>query len=145
MRLLCITCLTLCTRLSIIQPPTDRYVAAKLQGLPVSVVLNCGIELWRNLEIDDDELLEIAIRDISYQIQLQKLREEGIEIDDMYITDTESSQYSDSRPTTKRIYSDKKTDSYIPFDNARKRFNPRVNPTGTCISTEQSRRQVCKN
>lgn len=39
------------------QPPSDLYAASVLQGLPVSSVLNCGIELWRNLEIDDDELL----------------------------------------------------------------------------------------
>mmetsp|Transcript_4391 Transcript_4391/g.12591 ORF Transcript_4391/g.12591 Transcript_4391/m.12591 type:complete len:417 (+) Transcript_4391:53-1303(+) len=58
------------------QPPSDRYVASALGGLPVSSVLNCAIELWRNLEIDDDELLEIAIRDVSYQIKLQQEREE---------------------------------------------------------------------
>ena len=56
-------------------PPTDRYVASVLRGLPVSSVLNCGIDLWRNLEIDDDELIEIAIRDVSYQIQLQDERD----------------------------------------------------------------------
>lgn len=54
----------------ICQPPSDRYVASVLQGLPVSAALDCGIKLWRDLEIDDDELLEIAIRDVSYQIQL---------------------------------------------------------------------------
>jgi hypothetical protein len=41
--------------------------------------LNCSIELWRNLQIDDDALLEIAIRDISYHIQLQKRQEEAEE------------------------------------------------------------------
>uniref|UniRef100_A0A7R9WMW7 Uncharacterized protein n=1 Tax=Craspedostauros australis TaxID=1486917 RepID=A0A7R9WMW7_9STRA len=59
------------------QPPTDRYIASVLGGLPVSSVLNCAIELWRNLEIDDDELLEIAIRDVSYQIKLQQEREKS--------------------------------------------------------------------
>ena len=53
-------------------PPTDKYVATVLQGLPVSSTLNCAIELWRNLEIDDDELLEVAIRDVSYQIELHE-------------------------------------------------------------------------
>ena len=52
------------------QPPTDKYAASMLGNLPVSSVLNCAISLWRNLEIDDDELLEVAIRDISYQIEL---------------------------------------------------------------------------
>ena len=42
---------------SLRQTPSDRYVASVLGGLPVSAVLNCGIELWRNLEIDDDELM----------------------------------------------------------------------------------------
>jgi hypothetical protein len=51
-------------------PPSDKYAAAVLRNLPVSSVLNCAIDLWRNLEIDDDELLEVAIRDVSYQIQL---------------------------------------------------------------------------
>ena len=42
-----------------------------LRGLPVSEVLQCGIELWQNLEMDDDELMQLAIRDVSYQIKLQ--------------------------------------------------------------------------
>lgn len=53
-------------------PPSDKSAAAALDNLPVSSVLNCGIDLWRNLEIDDDELLEIAIRDVAYQIQLHE-------------------------------------------------------------------------
>jgi hypothetical protein len=48
-----------------------------LRDIPISNVLNCSIELWRNLQIDDDELLEIAIRDISYHIQLQKRHEDA--------------------------------------------------------------------
>jgi hypothetical protein len=39
--------------------------------------LNTSIELWRNLQIDDDDLLEIAIRDISHHIQLQQRLEMG--------------------------------------------------------------------
>ena len=57
--------------------PTDPYAASILHDIPISNVLNCSIELWRNLQIDDDALLEIAIRDISYHIQLQKQREEA--------------------------------------------------------------------
>ena len=43
-----------------------------LRGLPVSEVLQCGVELWQNLEMDDDELMQLAIRDVSYQIKLQE-------------------------------------------------------------------------
>jgi len=39
------------------QAPSDPYVAAALDGLPITSVLDCGIDLWRNLEIDDDELM----------------------------------------------------------------------------------------
>ena len=51
-----------------------------MRDIPISNVLNCSIELWRNLQIDDDELLEIAIRDISYHIQLQKRQEDAGEM-----------------------------------------------------------------
>lgn len=54
----------------IVAPPSDRYVASVLGDLPVSRVLDSGIELWRNLEIDDDELMEIAVKDVAYQIRL---------------------------------------------------------------------------
>jgi hypothetical protein len=119
----------------LLQPPTDRYVASKLYGIPVSIVLNCGIELWRNLEIDDDELLEIAIRDISYQIQLQKIREEGGETEYSHIGSVDTSRYVDS-PSTAKTSPDRKSDSYQAFDSVRRRFNPRVDPTGmamTCV------------
>ena len=56
----------LLTAQSLTQPPSDRYIASVLGGIPVTQVLNCTIELWRNLEIDDDELLEIVIREVSY-------------------------------------------------------------------------------
>jgi len=35
-----------------------------LEGIPMSQVLSCAVELWQNLEIDDDELMEIVIRDM---------------------------------------------------------------------------------
>ena len=47
-----------------------------LDGLPLSEVLHCAIELWENLQLDDDELLEIAIREISSQIQTQKAKDD---------------------------------------------------------------------
>jgi hypothetical protein len=105
------------------QPPSDRYVASVFHGLPVSSVLNCAIELWRNLEIDDDELLEIAIRDVSYQIQLQKERDEGNEDGKEQKEEIPSSQSSPSfrQPKLSRF-----SDSSESFSH---RFNPRVDPT----------------
>jgi hypothetical protein len=100
-------------------------VASVLQGLPVSGVLNCAIELWRSLEIDDDELLEIAVRDVSYQIQLNKELEDGVEdgqgsprhgIPDVLLAHSGSSSGNRLR------------DSPPPEAN-RRRFNPRVDPT----------------
>lgn len=55
----------------VINASPARIKSTSLDGLPLSHVLQCAIELWENLDIDDDELVEIAIRDISYQIQLQ--------------------------------------------------------------------------
>jgi len=40
----------------------------ELKGLPISDVIQSAIELWKTSEINDDELLQIAIRDISFQI-----------------------------------------------------------------------------
>lgn len=56
--------------------------SSSLNGLPLSKVLRCSIDLWENMQIDDDELLEIAIREISYQIQVQKAKEEEEEVDE---------------------------------------------------------------
>jgi hypothetical protein len=95
----------------------------------VSGVLNCAIELWRSLEIDDDELLEIAVRDVSYQIQLHKERDEGSGQDvedgkdspDQGIPDVLLAQSGSS-------LGNKLRDSPLPDAN-RRRFNPRVDPT----------------
>jgi len=46
------------------------YVKSAMRGMPVSEVLHTAIELWHDLEIDDDELMEIAIKDVSYQISI---------------------------------------------------------------------------
>jgi hypothetical protein len=97
------------------QQPTDRYVATVLKGIPVSTVLNTGIELWRSLEIDDDELLEIAIKDVSFQIQLQKEHEEGIEA-----SAQQFQQWDVASPVNAPV---------LPDANPRRRFNPRVDPT----------------
>ncbi|KAL3918254.1 MAG: hypothetical protein SGILL_004325, partial [Bacillariaceae sp.] len=107
--------------------PAGLHTTSPLHGLPVSSVLSCAIDLWRNLEIDDDELLEIAIRDVSYQIQLQKQRED--EEDD---------------PTTKEVKEEGALESSLEYtkwpieagldfhdtkEPRRPRFNPRVDPT----------------
>lgn len=112
-----------CVRL---KPPSDRYVAAVLQGLPVSSVLNCAIELWRNLEIDDDELLEIAIRDVSFQIQLQQEREErsGSDLDGA----ATSGPCRELKPPSMGSLEAKLKGSGS-FEGVRRRFNPRVDPT----------------
>jgi hypothetical protein len=102
------------------QPPSDRYIASVLQGLPVSSVLNCAIELWRNLEIDDDELLEIAVRDVSYQIQLQKEREEGIGVG-LPKSGLRGDRLLPSGSSQSGLQS--------PNEMLRRRFNPRVDPT----------------
>ena len=106
------------------QPPSDRYVASVLNGIPVSSVLNCAIELWRNLEIDDDELLEIAIRDVSYQIKLQQERE----VENMDARDERSSleQSMKSSPSSNKGKPVPCADS---FEKCRHRFNPRKDPT----------------
>jgi hypothetical protein len=115
------------------QPPTDRYVASVLQGLPVSSVLNCAIELWRSLEIDDDELLEIAIRDVSFQIKLQQDREEMSILSSNLENGADSPQegipdvlpsYSYSASTV----GTRARDSPSP-EGSHRRFNPRVDPT----------------
>lgn len=59
---------------------------SSLKGLPLSEVLLCAIDLWENLEIDDDELLEVAIRDVSHQIQLQKSKSSDCIDDDVDLT-----------------------------------------------------------
>lgn len=110
------------------QPPSDRYVASVLQGLPVSAILNCAIEMWRNLEIDDDELLEIAVKDVSYHIQLQKIQEEkenghGADSEDSGETELVPPSFSGSSIEV-RI-----TDSSSTLDGGRNRFNPRIDPT----------------
>jgi len=113
-----------------LQTPTDRYAASVLHGLPISQVLNCGIELWRNLEIDDDELLEIAIQDISYHIQLHEEQEKkpsrkiaGVDVQsnpamvDLLASQSFGSQVPEQLTTSSSS------------DGGRHRFNPRIDPT----------------
>lgn len=107
-------------------------MASVLQGLPVTGVLNCAIELWRSLEIDDDELLEIAVRDVSYQIQLHKEIEEGSSpsLQDVENGRDSSRQEIPGVPVSHSGSSlgSRLRDSPLPDAN-RRRFNPRVDPT----------------
>mgnify|MGYP005845792063 CR=1 FL=1 len=92
-----------------------------LHGLQITSVLNCAIELWRNLEIDDDELLEIAIRDVSYQIQLHKEMGEKAD-EDKRPDQLHVAKSSQSAPQSS-------VSSSGSFEDTRSRFNPRVDPT----------------
>ena len=95
-----------------------------LQGIPVSSVLNCSIDLWRNQEIDDDELLEIAIRDISYHIELQKQRENApAEATNTKTTESIGSQVPEGWQNAVPLSTSSSSDSL------RRRFNPRSDPT----------------
>lgn len=106
------------------QQPTDKYVASVFGGNPVTAVLNTAIELWRGLEIDDDELMEIAIKDVTFQIQLQQQREESCIVEPaMELPPSEPSivvngvMQQDSKP--------------------RRRFNPRLDPTLLFLEMKQ--------
>ena len=79
--------------------------------------------MWRNLEIDDDELLEIGIQDISYHIQLhEKKSSRGAapvshSMGDLFASDSLGSQA---------------TEPLLPCTSShgeRQRFNPRIDPT----------------
>ncbi len=94
---------------------SDPYAASVLDGIPISTVINTGIELWRGLEIDDDELLAIAIKDVSFQIQLNQQREEGM------TTFKLETPYLDAPGLIKSS----EAEEFSP----RRRFNPRADPT----------------
>lgn len=103
----------------------DSRVAGALKGIPISKVLTTGIDLWRNLEIDDDELLEIAIKDVSYQIRLQQEREEGVETVLRQVPSPSTDSDVDTCET--QLVSDRRPPR--PPHRHSKRFNPRVDPT----------------
>jgi hypothetical protein len=52
------------------QPSQFQGIPKPLDDLPLSDTLKAGIDLWQTSAIDDFELLEIAIRDVSYQISV---------------------------------------------------------------------------
>ena len=123
-----------------LHPPTDKYAASVLGNLPVSSVLNCAIDLWRNLEIDDDELLEVAIRDISYQIQLTDSetsdKENSNEIaNGMTVVSSrpQDHSFSSSPPPLGQLDTWQISNTSGSLDESGEakahRFNPRVDPT----------------
>ena len=117
-------------------PPTDKYAASVLGNIPVSSVLNCAIELWRGLEIDDDELLEVAIRDVSYQIQISEDRKNKPHERTNGFAAAVRAGTADA-PAWPRLNelndSWNASDASVSFDDAGgsqpHRFNPRVDPT----------------
>ena len=50
------------------QPSQFQGIPKPLDDLPMSDTLKAGIDLWQTSAISDFELLEIAVRDVSYQI-----------------------------------------------------------------------------
>jgi len=100
-------------------------ISSPLDGLPVSQVLRCAIELWKNLEMDDDELLEVAIRDISYQIELSHSLGKGL---------SEKSKKG-SHHITRNVVNTAKSIAESPASDPitsllkKRRFNPRRDPT----------------
>ena len=97
-----------------------------MHGLPITSVLSCAIDLWRNLEIDDDELLEIAIRDVSYQIKLHKEIEER---DQELRLDASASDECVRLTSSSLSHLQNSLSGSRSFEETRNRFNPRVDPT----------------
>lgn len=83
--------------------------------MPVTDVINSSIELWRNLEIDDDELLEIVIREVSYQIQWHEIHQQ----DDVV---------RETIPATLPKSKSRKSSSTFHPRRVHRRFNPRHDP-----------------
>uniref|UniRef100_A0A7S2A1I7 Uncharacterized protein n=1 Tax=Ditylum brightwellii TaxID=49249 RepID=A0A7S2A1I7_9STRA len=109
-----------------------------LDGLPVSEVLGCAIELWQNHEIDDDGLLEIAIKDIAYHIQMQTTEKQPTKGRSSFQPDANSSSsettsldidVSDSNVGTNSGLSWPPKRGYDEMGPHKNRFNPRKDPT----------------
>ena len=85
--------------------------------------MNCALDLWRNLELDDDELMEIAIKDVSYQI---RLNQNGKEEKDQEPNDESVDESSSASSLQHQLQPPTKTKTSHSFLN---RYNPRVDPT----------------
>jgi hypothetical protein len=125
--------------------PSTTLSESSLNGLPLSQVLRCGIDLWVNLQIDDDELLEIAIREISHQIQIQRVSE-----DDGLETGTGDSAWLEEKGRifeTHQTYMKKGVSFDVDICNALsiesnsagsgRRFDPRKDPTVLFLGMNQ--------
>lgn len=107
------------------------------KGIPMSQVLSSGIDLWRNLEIDDDELMEIVIKDISYQIEKHEKTgkdRDFLEDDDNSLKDDGQDDENDSliidTPETVEVPKPSKTLlNTEELNNTQRKFNPKVDPT----------------
>ena len=119
--------------------------ATPLDGLPLSEVLHCAIELWENLQLDDDELLEIAIREISSQIQTQKAKDDV----DCFDNESDKNWPEESRRIQNMHQEDVRKGVSIDVDicnalsiesnstTAGRRFNPRKDPTVLYLAMNQ--------
>jgi len=111
-----------------------KCIDPALKGLPVSEVLKCGVELWQNLEIDDDELMQLAIKDVTYQIQLQKDLEDGKvrEMRDEYSLKSPSYIEECKSDVSSSSFCQGNTQSHwsaADSSDGEWRFNPRIDPT----------------
>jgi len=94
------------------EPSYFHGVPDTLRDLPLSECLRTGIDLWQSSITSDFDLLEMAIKEVSYQIKLQLEREEdGIDIN-----------------ATSRVSEPPRAKKILPSPK-KKRFNPRVDPT----------------
>ena len=121
-------------------PRSSMLSGSSLDGLPLSEILRCAIYLWENLEIDDDELLEIAIREISHQIQMHKGRDD----------DEGDSGWSEEAQRIKSLHQDYISQG-VSFDvdicntlsiesnetSTGRRFDPRKDPTVLYLGMNQ--------
>ncbi len=125
----------------IIQSESPLVAGSSLEGLPLSEVLLCAIDLWENLEIDDDELLEIAIRDVSHQIQKQKVkgnnRDKDALPDKNWPKDSEEIRSKHKRFTQREGALDLDACKSNSSDLSEKRFNPKKDPTVLFLSMSE--------
>lgn len=124
----------------IVQSESPLVAGSSLQGLPLSEVLRCAIDLWENLEIDDDELLEIAIRDVSHQIQLQKNRAD--KLDETNVSDQNWPKDSEQIRSKHRQFTLREAPGVDACrsnssDLSERRFNPKKDPTVLYLSMSE--------
>ena len=125
----------------IIQSESALVAGSSLEGLPLSEVLLCAIDLWENLEIDDDELLEIAIRDVSHQIQQQKAR--GNELGNDLIADRNWPKDSEQIRSKHKRFTQREGAPGVDAcrsnssELSEKRFNPKKDPTVLFLSMSE--------